>query len=193
VAPFGMTPRRFDQGDEQTVVMGVVLRVPLDAYGEPGADDLDRLNAAVVRKPDGLKPAAKPVDALVVMAVALSLHTEKRGDSAAGLEDNPVGPHLAERLPVGVVAQDLREVLVKRASEADVEQLQAPANGQQREVLFNRTLAERHLPGVPVFSRRVRLMVRGRPVQHRVNVGPAREDQAVHRFEHCWWARARWR
>jgi hypothetical protein len=180
-----MTQRSLDEGDKETAVTGVVLRVPLDAYGEPGAEHLDGLDAAVVRKSDGLKPLAELVDSLVVMAAPFSLGAKNGGHGGARLEDDPVGAHLARNRPVGVVAHDFGEVLVEGASKADVEQLQAPADGEQGHVTFERTLAKRHLPGVAVLSRRVGLLVRTRPIQARVNVRAASEDQAVNGFEHC--------
>ncbi len=73
MAPSGPSPRRLDQGHKETAVSGVFLRVPLDAYGEPGAEHLHRLDAAVAREPDGPKPATELVDSLVVMAKALGL------------------------------------------------------------------------------------------------------------------------
>ncbi len=79
---------------------------------------------------------------------------------------------------------------MKGAPEADVEQLQAPADGQQGHVLSQRTLAESHFPRVPALPGRVRLMVRARPVQTRVNVGTAGEYQAVHGFKHVCGARS---
>ena len=184
LAPLGMTPRRLDQGHKETAVSAVLLWVPLDADGEPGAEHLHRLHAAVVREPHGPQPAAELVDSLVVMAKTLGLGPEKGGDGAAGLEDDQVGAGLAKCRPVRFVAQDLGEVLMKGAPEADVEQLQAPADGKQGHVLFQCALAERHFPRVPVLPGRVSLMVRARPVQARVNVGTASEDQAVHGFEH---------
>ena len=150
-APVGVTYRSLDQGYKETAVSGVILWVPLDAYAKPGAEDLYGLDAAVVCEPDGPEASAKLVDSLMVMAEPVGLGPENRGDGAAGLEDDPVRARLAQCRPVGFVAQDLGEVLMEGAPEADVEQLQAAADGKQGQVSFQRALAERHFPRVPVL------------------------------------------
>jgi hypothetical protein len=110
--------------------------VPLDTDCEPDARYLDRLNAAVGRKPNRLEPGTEPVDSLVVMASALSLAAENGCDDAARIEDDPVSVHLAQFRSVGVVAHDLGKVLVEGAPEADVQHLQAPADGQEGQSSF---------------------------------------------------------
>jgi hypothetical protein len=123
--------RSLYQGDEQAVVVLVVLRVPLDADREFVALYLDRFYRAVAGKADSLYPATEPVDRLVVMAAALSFSAKYGGDGAAGVEGYPVRCHLAGCRAVSIAAQHVRQVLVKCAVQADIEHLEAATNGKQ--------------------------------------------------------------
>jgi hypothetical protein len=109
----------------------VVLWVPLDADRKVVPLYLDRFYGPVASEADRLYPAPGLVDRLVVMAAAHRFGPEYGGDGAAGVEDHPVRGHLARCRPVSIAAQHVRQVLVQRAVQADIEHLKAAANGEQ--------------------------------------------------------------
>ena len=133
-APFRVTQGRFDERAEQAPVSRILLGVPLDTNRKPGARELNRLNCAVVGEADGVEPFPEPVHGLVVMASTVRFGAENRADSTGGLQDDPVGADASQCRSMGVVADYFREVLVQGAAEADVQQLEATADGEQRQV-----------------------------------------------------------
>jgi hypothetical protein len=117
------------QGDKQPVVVLVVLRVPLDPDRKIMALNLDRLYRAVGGKANGLHPATELVDRLVMMAAALGFRAKYGGHGTAFVKGNPVGCHLARCRPVSIAGEHVRQVLVKRAAQTDIEHLEATTNG----------------------------------------------------------------
>jgi hypothetical protein len=175
----GITPCRFHERAEQAQVSPVLLGVPLDADRKPPALDFDRLNRAVVSEADGLQALPEPVHGLVVMAPTLSLGAENRADGAGGLQYDPVGAGVTENRPMVIVADYLGEVLMKGAAEADVQQLQAAADGKQGQARSQRGAAEGKFPFVSLVSWRVRLIMGDRAVEAWAHIRPTDEDQAV--------------
>ena len=89
----------------------------------------------------------------------------------------------AELFAVALVADRLGQVLDEVAPAEHVQQLEPTADRERRHVALERALEQRELPGVPVLLRGVgRRMTLG-AVGGRVDVDPAREDDAVEDVE----------
>ncbi len=119
------------QGREETVVGGIVLRVPLDPDGEIAALHLNGFYGAIVRKPDCLKMLTQTRHGLVVMAVALGGGTKNGRQSTGPVDIYAVRAHLPKVNAVLVVTNDIWKVLVQGAPEGNVDHLHAPAHRQK--------------------------------------------------------------
>jgi hypothetical protein len=75
-----------------------------------------------------------------------------------------------------LVPDDVREVLVQRPAPDDVEQLDAAADGQQRQAGLQRAVEQGQLPGVAFGVGHPRRGVHGRAVPGWVDVSAARHD-----------------
>ena len=146
---------------------------------------LDGLHKAVVGPCGHAKPVTDPVDALVVVAV----HGESSGADEAG--EPGFGIHLHDVLsedaaadPVPLGAERLGQVLVQRATEGDVEQLQAAADAEDRDAALPRPRQQRELPRVAVGARGVGERVALGAVQLGLHVEAAGEDETVEPVEH---------
>ena len=128
-----MLPRRLDQRGKQPEVPGL-LGMPLHAHHETPARELHRLDDPVIRPGGGRQPVGQHPDGLVVAAqhVDLGPHDGRRArarDRAyRDLAEGP-GPGLVDRRP-----HHVGEVLDQVPAQVDVEQLMAPADGEDREV-----------------------------------------------------------
>ena len=85
----------------------------------------------------------------------------------------------AERLAVALVPDLLGQMLDEVAAAEDVQQLEAAADRERREVALERRLEQRQLARVAVRLRRVGRGVSLGAVEGRVDVDPAREDDPV--------------
>jgi hypothetical protein len=94
---------------------------------------------------------------------------------------------LAEHRGRGLVrlgAEDIGQVLHERAAECDVHQLHAAADAEERQFELDGGREQCVLPVVAIGARGAGALVRRLPVTRRVDVGPARDDEAVERAEH---------
>ena len=132
------------------------------------------------------KPVADRPDALVVVGLRAVDDLARRplGERALGEADVVVGVvERPERPAVVVVALAVGQVLLERPAARDVHQLHAPADAEQREVALERAARQRDLERVALRHRALRLRVGAGAVGAGVDVGPAREEQAVEEVE----------
>src|SRR5215471_18543237 len=136
-------PGGCDQGLEQArVVIG--LRVPLHGqhegvpagsgavYGRGGG--FDRFDDAVFGPGGSDQALAELVDGLVVVGGDAEFTVvEYAGQAGTGGDLDTVGAVGAPGRGVAVVADQRREVLVQGAAQSDVQDLEAPADAQQRD------------------------------------------------------------
>ena len=105
-------------------------------------------------------------------------------ERALGQDDVVVGAvEGAEHAAVLLVADTIGEVLQERAAAGDVDQLHPAADAQQRHVALDRRARERDLEGVALGHRVDGLRMRLLAVAGGVDVGAAREHQAVDQLQ----------
>ena len=90
----------------------------------------------------------------------------------------------AEHAPVLLVAEDGGQVLMKRPTTGDVEDLHAAADPEHGQVALQRAPHERDLERVARRDAADRLRISDRPVDPRIDVRAAGEHQAVDPVEH---------
>ena len=109
------------------------------------------------------------------------------GGAAGERSPAPAAPGASPKVPATVrwrlVADRLRQVLVERAAERDVEQLHPAADPEQRHVALQRPPRQRELEGVALGPGALRLRVRLGAVAGRVDVGAAGQEQRVDAVE----------
>ena len=131
--------------------------MPLDAEHERVAGQLERLGQPVDRRDAGHdEPLADAVDALVVVDfVPCSSSPAARAASEPGVSRTSWSAPSNEprRAQVVVVAEALRQVLVQRAAERDVQQLHAAADAEHRDPSLDRAPHERELERVALGHR----------------------------------------
>ena len=140
---------------------------------------LDRLERSVlgVRALD--ETLADPADALMVArAHRLVPRPEDRLEPCPFLDVDRVLREDTERLAVPFVPDLLREVLDEVAAAQDVQQLEAAADRERRQVALERRLEETQLAGIAVGLRRIGRRVTVGTVVRRIDVDAAREDDA---------------
>ena len=174
--------------------------MPLHRHEEVVARCLERLHEAVVgrRRDDDARTDA--VDALVVVAVhAVVARADQLGQARPGRDlDGVLGEHAsADAVAVGgrlsalaserlghLGPERFGQVLVQRAAEGDVDQLQAAADAEHRHAAALRAGEQGELPRVAVGARRVGRRVALGAVELGLHVEAAREDQPVEPVEH---------
>jgi hypothetical protein len=148
------------------------------------AGDLQTLDRPVGGPRGGDQPVPEPVHGLVMVGRRV------QPGLVAGAREHPaqrpgrshpdqVPPESAVRPGVLFVPHDLRQVLVQRPAADHVEQLNAPADGQQRPAGRQRRVQQGQLPAVSLAVRRAGLRVGHRAVPGRIHVPAARHDQPV--------------
>jgi hypothetical protein len=160
--------------------------MPLHADREGGqpVGDLQGLDRPVGRPRRGHQASTDPVHRLVV--VRRRVHpglVVPRGQQPSqrpfGPDPDQMPPEPAVRPGVLLVPDHLGQVLVQRPAPEHVEQLDTPADGQQRPPGHQRRVEQRQLPAVPLGVRRAGLRVRASAVPGRVDVPAAGHDQPV--------------
>ena len=133
------------QGLEQRRVVAY-FRVPLDPDKESTGrlvDCLDRLYRSVVCSGAHDKAAAYPIDGLVVVGGNLyPVGPYEPAEQAAGDDSNLVNAVAIAHRAVAVVANHVRKVLVQRAAARDVQDLDPPADCQNRDVVTARCIEQ---------------------------------------------------
>src|SRR5256885_826585 len=170
-------PCLVDERLEQALVLSC-LGVPENAERKPSGRVFERLGRPVPG-PGGLDQAgADAPDALVVTRLDSGLaRTEHGGQLRSFLDlDRMLGEHAAH-LTMFRVSDGVREVLDEVTAPHDVEELEAAADGQDRNVALEGGLQERHLGAIATRLRLVRLRVRLCAVRIRPDVGTAGEDE----------------
>jgi hypothetical protein len=177
--------RRGHQRVEQPRIPAL-LRMPLhtDREARRATGHLEALDRAVGRPRGGDQAVPELVHGLVVMGRRVQpgipagpgqypAQHPGRGDP------DQVTAEPAVRPGVLLVPDHLRQVLVQGAAPDHVEQLDAPADGQQRHLAGQRRDEQSQLPAVPLVVGRAGLRVRAGPVPGRVHVTAAGHDQPV--------------
>ena len=177
---------RIDQQIEQRSVSVQALGMPLDAHDDALARLLDRLDSAVLGPGRSRKVGAEHVHGLVVERIDLELWPAQGGPQpAAGGRLHVVGGDAAVRglAMLEAVADDVREVLVKRSAAGDVEQLHSPADAQDREVPPVGGADEGELDGIHAGLGGAQLGIGLLPVDARLQIRPTRQAHAVDPIE----------
>ena len=132
-----VVPEVIDEGVEEGLVKGIALGVVLDGEAEGIIAEPGLLDDVVVRAAGlDFQAGADLVEGLVVRAV-----------DGANLQRGAV--EIAEGLDVlELEVVVVRDVEMKRASEGDVEDLKAAADGEERQALFERARDDGEFPGV---------------------------------------------
>ena len=157
--------------------------MPLDAEAERQVGGLDGFDNAIGRVGGRRKAASDDLDGLVMPAVDLRRHPGRHGarEVRAG-DDLEAVRHRRERVGHGVGQRDghLRwQILDQRAARRDVEDLHAPADGQQRQALAQAAVRHLDLEGVARLLGERAGRVHRLAVQGGVDVGAAGEHDAV--------------
>ena len=159
------------------------LGMPLDADREALAGILERLERPVGR-PGRLDEAlAHAARCLMMVRRHVGAPTDDRAQSRALLDLHGVDGELARSLLVVVAAHRLGKVLDEIASARDVQELEAAADREGRQVALECRLQERQLACVAARLRRVRLGMSVGAVLRRVDVRAAGEHDSVERVE----------
>ena len=108
---------------------------------------------------------------------------EDRGKPGSLLHVHGMLGEGAEHLAVPLVPDGLGQVLEEVAAADDVQELEAAADRERRDVALERAPEERQLPRVAMRLRGVGLLVPLGPVRRRVDVDAAREDDTVEHVE----------
>ena len=165
----GVGPCGVDDRGEQARIVQRLLRMPLHRKDEVVAGQLDGLDHTVGIPRADHQTGANFVDGLMVVARRVSGLPHQRGQ--------PGARHRAHRQPgehpvartMSVVAKHVRQVLVQRAAERDIEDLRAPTDAQHRQPPGQRALQQRELPTIAgsagLVGRRMRLLAVGDGVQ----------------------------
>ena len=152
--------------------------------GEPaefGRAGLDRLDGAVLFPGHRLEPVAEQVDRLVVVRGHLdeAVLGQDRGQRAVRADPHPVQAEPVRRAVVPPVPDQVGQMLMQRAAPADVQDLHAAADREQRHTEPQRVPGNGQVPRVPQRHRGLRARVPRRAVPDRVDVRAARDHQAV--------------
>ena len=175
--------RLADERLEKTLVV-LHLRVPEDADREAPTRVLEALERAVLGPGRLDEPLPHPADALMVARLhGVVTVTEDLGESRPSPHVHRVLRERPEHLTVAVVADGVREVLHEVPAADDVEELEAAADRERRDVALQRAAEQRHLAGVAVSLRRVGPLVPLGAVGLGADVDAAREDDAVEDIE----------
>jgi len=128
------------------------LGMPLHGDQEPGAVALDRLDDAVRRSAGHPQPGRQAADGLMVQGVNADLGAEQPVQQRSWLQPDRVSgpvPGFQHQVP-GAGRIGGRQVLGERAAQRDVDQLDAAADRQHRQVLLPREPDELDLDLVEV-------------------------------------------
>src|SRR5262249_38879867 len=172
-----------DEGVEEALVLAR-LGMPQDADREALLGILEALERPVLRPGRLDEPVADAPDALMVARLDGGLAgADKPREPGALLDlDRMLGEDTLH-LAVPAVAEGLRQVLDEVTAAGDVEQLEAAADREHRQVAIERGAEERELARVPSLLRWVGLGMRLGPVLRRGDVGAAGGDGAVEHVE----------
>ena len=154
--------------------------VPLHADHELVAvGRLDGLDDAVGRPRDGPQALAELVDRLMVEGVDLDLERpDDLGEAAVGVDPHRVGLDLGV-LPLAVRDLARAEVLVQAAAARHVQRLHPAADREHRHLALVGPARDRELDEVELRPRRPQLRRGALRVGLGIEVGPAREAEAV--------------
>ena len=159
------------------------LGMPENAEREPARRILDRLDGAVVSVSRDAQARPEPTKALMVVRLHRRVLAEQLAEARALLEHHVVIREHSGRVLVPVVPDVVREVLHEIAAGRDVEDLRSTADRENRHVARERSLQERQLRTVALGDDVLRLGVRILPVELRIEIGAAGEDDGVERVQ----------
>src|SRR5918996_1419479 len=159
------------------------LGMPENADGETAPGILERLDRAVLGARRFAQPVAEAPVALVVMALHRCAVAEDALDARAGNELDVVVGEDAGRVLVLLVPDHLGQVLDEIAAQRDVHDLAPATDGEDGHVAGKGRLEEHELGAVAVGADVLRLGVRVGAVAGGIEVGAAREEEAVEGVE----------
>ena len=157
--------------------------MPEDAEREPLRRVLDRLDRPVFGMGGLDEPLSQPVETLVVMRFDRCALAQKALQPRVRYELDVVVAELAGRVLVVVVADELGQVLMEITAAGDVQDLATAADGEDRQVSLERSLEQCQLRPVALRHDAFGLGVRLLAVRLGIEIGAARQQQAVERLE----------
>src|SRR5512133_3596706 len=145
--------------------------MPEHTHGEAPAWILHRFNRPVLgvrRNPQALPD---PPDSLVVVRLHRRMVAEQRPEPRSLFQRHVVLGERAGRMPVLLVADDLREVLYEVSPTRDIQHLATTAGREHAHVALARSLEERELGAIARLADAGRLLVRLLIVEAGIEIG----------------------